>query len=117
MTELFEQAVEISRKLPPEKQDALARILLQWAESDPSIVWLSADEEETMRASSLETEGGEFAADNWTEATREEHWLLRHTRRAVAALDQVLPTIASLVARRRTLLGKALVASRRAFRP
>ncbi len=117
MTELFEQAVEISRRLPPEKQDALARILLQWAENDPSNVWLSADEEETLRASSLETEGGEFATESWTGATREEHWLLRHTRRAAAEVDQVLSYIASVVARRRTLLRKALVASRRAFRP
>jgi hypothetical protein len=38
VTELLERAVEILRGLPPETQDALARILLQWAADDPSIV-------------------------------------------------------------------------------
>jgi hypothetical protein len=64
MTELLERAVETLRGLPPEAQDALARILLQLAGDDPSIVRLSADEEESFKTSLLEAERGEFATDD-----------------------------------------------------
>ena len=64
MTELLERAVETLRGLPPETQDALARILLQLAGDNPSIVRLSADEEESFKTSLLEAERGEFATDD-----------------------------------------------------
>ena len=38
MTELLEQAVQSLRGLPPETQDAVARILQQLVGDDPSIV-------------------------------------------------------------------------------
>ena len=63
MTELLERAVETMRGLPAETQDALARILLELAGENPSIVQLSADDEESLRASLLEAERGEFATD------------------------------------------------------
>jgi len=51
------------RGLPAETQDALARILLELTRENPSIVQLSADDEESSKASLLEAERGEFATD------------------------------------------------------
>ena len=75
MTELLERAVEILRGLPPETQDALARILLQLAGDNPSIVRLSADEEESFKTSLLEAERGEFATDDEIRAIWAKHGL------------------------------------------
>jgi hypothetical protein len=51
MTELLERAVQSLRGLPPETQDALARILQQLVGDDPSIVTLSAEEETSFQTS------------------------------------------------------------------
>jgi hypothetical protein len=102
VTELLERAVEILRGLPPETQDALARILLQWAEDDRSIVWLSPDEEESSRASLLEAEPGAFATDDEIRAIlgEPEPMTLRYTRRAAEELEQVLSYIEGALRRR-----------------
>jgi hypothetical protein len=102
MTELLERAVEALRRLPPETQDALARILLQWAEDDPSIVWLSADEEETSRASSLEPEGGGFATGDEIRAILGEQGSAkpRYVRRAAEEFENVLSYIEGALRRR-----------------
>jgi hypothetical protein len=102
VTELLERAVEILRGLPPETQDALARILLQWAEDDPSIVWLSAEEDETFRASSLQPEPGKFATDDEIRAIlgEPESVRLRYTRRAAEELEHVLSYIEGALRRR-----------------
>ena len=73
MTELLERAVESLRGLPPETQDALARILLQLTGDDPSIVWLTPGEEESLRASLLEAQRDEFATDNEIRALWAKH--------------------------------------------
>jgi predicted transcriptional regulator len=75
MTELLERAVETMRGLPPETQDALARILLELAGGDPSMVQLSADDEESLKASLLEAERGEFATDDEIKAIWAKHVL------------------------------------------
>ncbi len=75
MTELLEQAVETLRGLPPEAQDALARILLQLAGDDPSIVRLNAEEQESFKTSLLEAERGEFATDDEITAIWAKHGL------------------------------------------
>ena len=75
MAELLERAVETMRGLPAETQDALARILLEFAGEDPSIVQLSADDEESLRASLLEAERGEFATDEEIRAIWAKHGL------------------------------------------
>jgi hypothetical protein len=102
VTELLERAVEILRSLPPETQDALARILLQWAEDDPSLMWLSADEDETFRASSLEPEPGQPATDDEIRAILGEPGSVRpgYTRRAAEELEQVLSYIEGALRRR-----------------
>ena len=74
MTELLERAVETLRGLPPETQDALARIL-QLAGDDLSIVRLSADEEESLKTSLSEAERGEFATDDEIRAIWAKHGL------------------------------------------
>jgi hypothetical protein len=102
MTELLERAVEALRRLPPETQDALARILLQWAENETSTAWLSADEEETFRASSLEPEGDAFATGDEIRAILDEPGSVRprYARRAAEELEQVLSYIEGALRRR-----------------
>ena len=75
MTELLERAVETMRGLPPEAQDALARILLQLAGDDLSMVRPSADEEASFKTSLLEAERGEFATDDQIRAVWSKHGL------------------------------------------
>jgi len=75
MTEILERAVEILRGLPPETQDAVARILLKLAGNEPSIIWLTPGEEESLRASLLEAERGEFATDDEMRAIWAKHGL------------------------------------------
>jgi predicted transcriptional regulator len=75
MTELLERAVETMRGLPAETQDALARILLQLADKDPSIAQVSTEDEESLRASLLEAERGEFATDEEIRAIWAKHGL------------------------------------------
>jgi hypothetical protein len=75
MTELLELAVNALRGLSPETQDALARILLQLAGDDTSVVRLSAEEEESFKASFLEADRGEFATDNEIKAIWAKHRL------------------------------------------
>ncbi len=102
VTELFDRAIEVLRGLPAEAQDALARTLLQWAESDPSIVWLSPGEEESSRASSLELEPGDFAADDGIRAILGEPESVRprYTQRAAEELEQILSYIDGAIRRR-----------------
>jgi hypothetical protein len=75
MTELLERAVQTLRGLTPETQGALARILLQWAGDDPTIVQLSADEEASFEISLAQAERGEFATDDEISAVWAKHGL------------------------------------------
>jgi hypothetical protein len=75
MTELLERAVQTLRGLSPETQDALARILLQLAGDDPTIVWLNADEEASFKISFSQAERGEFATDDEIRAIWAKHGL------------------------------------------
>jgi len=75
MTRGLDQAFQTARGLPPEAQNALARILLQPAGDDPSIVRLSADEETSFDASLAEAERGEFATDHQINAIWARHGL------------------------------------------
>jgi hypothetical protein len=102
VTELLERAVEILRGLPAEKQDALARILLQWAENDTSIVWLTPGEEESSRAASLEPEPGKFATDDEIRAILGGPESVRpwFTLRAAEELEQFLSYIEGALRKR-----------------
>jgi predicted transcriptional regulator len=64
MTKLFERAVETVRGLPPETQDALARLVLQLArEDDRSPMAMSVDDQASFAESMAEAERGEFVSD------------------------------------------------------
>ena len=74
MTKLFEQAVETVRSLPPETQDALARIVLQLAqENDLPPIAMSAEDEASFDQSLAEAERGEFVSDETVRAFWAKH--------------------------------------------
>jgi hypothetical protein len=76
MTKLFERAVQTVRGLPPETQDALARIVLQLArETDLSPIAMSVEEETSFEESMAEAERGEFVDDETIQAFWAKHGL------------------------------------------
>jgi hypothetical protein len=75
MTELLERAVQSLRGLPPETQDALARILQQLVGDDPSIVTLSAEEKAPFQTSFAQAGRGEFATEDQIKAVWAKHGL------------------------------------------
>jgi hypothetical protein len=60
MTKLLEQAVEAARALPPDMQDELARMLLQFAGEDQPVIQLTAEEASSLEASLAQAARGEF---------------------------------------------------------
>ena len=75
MTKLLDRAVEAARGLPPEMQDELARILLQFAGVDQLVIQLTAEEEGSFEASLAQAERGEFATDGQVRAIWAKHGL------------------------------------------
>ena len=75
MTKLLDTAVETVRQLPPEAQDGLARVLLQLARDDQTIVALSAEEAASFDESFRQAERGEFATDDQVRAIWAKHGL------------------------------------------
>jgi hypothetical protein len=76
MTKLFERAVETVRGLPPETQDALARLVLQLAEeNDLPPIAMSDDDEASFAESMAEAERGEFVSDQTIQAFWAKHGL------------------------------------------
>jgi hypothetical protein len=63
MTQLLERAVEAARRLTPESQDQIARVMLQLAGDDGLVVPLTADERAALARSKAAAERGEFASD------------------------------------------------------
>jgi hypothetical protein len=94
MAELLERAVETVRALPPEAQDALARILLQLTGDDETVIPLTAEEEASLDEALAQAERGEFATDEQVRHLGEA-WAvkLRYTPRAATELDKVLSDI------------------------
>ena len=75
MTKLLEQAVETVRGLPPEMQDELARMLLQFAGEDQPVVQLSAEEAASFAESLAQADRSEFATDEQVRAIWAKHGL------------------------------------------
>jgi hypothetical protein len=76
MTKLFERAVKTVRNLPPETQDALARIVLQLAqENDLPPIAMSVEDEISFEESLAEAERGEFVSDETIQAFWAKHGL------------------------------------------
>jgi hypothetical protein len=76
MTKLLEQALQTARKLPPDAQDDIARIVLQLAGADDtSPVALSDDERAAIDVSKEAAGRGEFATDAEVRAIWAKHRL------------------------------------------
>jgi hypothetical protein len=75
MTKLLDRAVEAARNLPPEMQDELARILLQFAGVDQPVIQLTAEERAAIALSQEAAERGEFATDEEVRAVWAKHGL------------------------------------------
>ena len=74
MTKLFERAVETVRGLPPETQDALARLVLQLAqENDLPPIAMSVEQDTSFEQSIAEAERGEFVSDETIRAFWAKH--------------------------------------------
>jgi hypothetical protein len=75
MTKLLDRALEVVRGLPPEAQDDIARVLLQLAGGDESVLPLSPDERAAIAASKAAAARGEFATDEQVKAVWTKHGL------------------------------------------
>jgi predicted transcriptional regulator len=75
MTKLLEHALETVRGLPPEMQDELARMLLQFAGEEQPVVQLTAKEEASFEESLAQADRGEFATDERVRAIWAKHGL------------------------------------------
>lgn len=75
MTKLLERAVETVRSLPPERQDDLARVLLQLAGEDQPVIELTPEEAASFDESLAQAERGEFATDDQVRAIWSQHGL------------------------------------------
>jgi hypothetical protein len=63
MTTLLDRAIASIRRLPDDRQDDLARLMLQLASEDGSAFPLTAEEEAFFAESLAQEARGEFAAD------------------------------------------------------
>ncbi|MCJ2081676.1 hypothetical protein [Methylobacterium sp. J-090] len=77
MTELLDQAVARVRALPPETQDAFARVLLRLAgdEDDQAVYQLTPAEAASLAKSLEQAERSEFASDEEVRAVWAKHGL------------------------------------------
>jgi len=75
MTQLLDRAIETIRALPPETQDSLARMLLEFAGEDHSDIQLTPEEEASLEESLARAERGEFASDEEIRAIWAKHGL------------------------------------------
>ena len=75
MTKLFEQAIETVRGLPAEQQDALARLVMQFAAVDQPALELSAEEAASFDESLAQAERGEFVTEEQIRAIWAKHGL------------------------------------------
>jgi hypothetical protein len=76
MTELLDRAVEVARRLSPEAQDDIARLVLRLAASDDEPpVELAPEEQEAVEASKAAAGRGDFATEAEIRAVWAKHGL------------------------------------------
>jgi hypothetical protein len=76
MTDLFDRAVEAARRLPPEAQDDIARLVLRLAAADNEpLVELAPEEQEAVERSKAAAARGEFATEAEVRAVWTKHGL------------------------------------------
>lgn len=75
MTDLLDKAVTTARGLPPEMQDAIARLMLAFVGDDPAVYPFPPDEAAELDASEAAAARGEFATDAEVRAIWTKHGL------------------------------------------
>jgi hypothetical protein len=76
MTDLLDRAVEAVRRLSPEAQDDIARLVLRLAAADDEpLVELAPEEREAVEASKAAARRGEFATEAEIRAVWAKHGL------------------------------------------
>jgi hypothetical protein len=75
MTKLLEQAFKAAQTLSPAMQDDLARIVLQFAGDEQSVVQLTPEEDAALARSEAAAARGEFATDAEVRAVWSKHGL------------------------------------------
>lgn len=73
MTKLLDQAVETARRLGPDQQDEIARMMLFYAETP--VIQLTPEEEADLAAAEEEVARGELATDEQMRAIWAKHQL------------------------------------------
>jgi hypothetical protein len=63
MTSLLDRAMEAARRLPPETQDEIARLVLQLAGGEGARIALTAEERAAIAESRAAAARGEFATE------------------------------------------------------
>jgi hypothetical protein len=75
MTKLLEHALEVTRALPADRQDDLARAILQLAGEDQPVVELSPEDAASLNESLVQADRGEFASNDQVRAIWAKHGL------------------------------------------
>jgi hypothetical protein len=76
MTELLERAVAAARSLPADRQDEIARLVLQLARNeDLPAIQLTPEDEASFDESFAQATRGEFASDEQVQAIWAKHGL------------------------------------------
>lgn len=75
MTKLMEQALETARRLPPDMQDDLDRMVLSFVGGEPELVELTPGDVEAVRRSREEFARGDVASDEQVRAVWAKHGL------------------------------------------
>ena len=63
MTKMVREAIEALRGLPEERQETVARAILDYASEDDGVYHLTTEERREVRAGVAEIERGEIASD------------------------------------------------------
>ena len=63
MTKMMKEAIEALRELPEERQETVARAILDYASHDEGVYHLTAEERREVRAGLAEIERREIASD------------------------------------------------------
>jgi hypothetical protein len=63
MTKVLDEAIDVLRELPKDRQAAVARAILDYASHDDSVYYLTDDERAEVRAGIAEIERGQIASD------------------------------------------------------
>lgn len=75
MTNLLEQAVAAARTLPPEMQDDIARMVLEYAGGGQPVLHLTEEEKASFATSRAQADRREFATDEQVRAVWSKHGL------------------------------------------